>query len=389
MSRLSSPISPITQLPPSGDVLLERVTSRAVETPDVQAEREGIDLGGEQEPTPVGVSRRASTISSLRKPPIRVVKPFDFRVITLIMPSAVFGLLARLGLDALATYPGQSIFPLAWVQAAGCFAMGGLLGLREPISEFYPELYIALTSGFCGSLTTFSSWQLDVFLAWSNKTTPGGYSRIWIYDIMDGLTRLLFTLAISLAALSLGFKITTETAPALQRLVRKSKGPPSQLTHILISIISILIYVLTIPMYFVLSPSFRVKATAALLFSFPGAFLRYFLSVHLNKLHTTIPPGTLTANTLGCFLLAAFHVLERSKGGRLSGTSCAMLVGLSDGFCGCLTTVSTYAAELRTLPRWKAWRYGLLSIVLGQIAMVLVIGSAEWSGAVHERSTCI
>ncbi|KIO32768.1 hypothetical protein M407DRAFT_66127 [Tulasnella calospora MUT 4182] len=304
------------------------------------------------------------------------------------MPSAVFGLLARLGLDALATYPGQSIFPLAWVQAAGCFAMGGLLGLREPISEFYPELYIALTSGFCGSLTTFSSWQLDVFLAWSNKTTPGGYPRIWIYDIMDGLTRLLFTLAISLASLSFGYKITTETAPTLQRLVRKNKGPPSQLIHIIISTISVLIYALTIPMYFVLSPSFRTKATAALLFSFPGAFLRYFLSVRLNKLHATIPPGTLVANTLGCFLLAAFHVLERSSSGRISGTSCAILVGLSDGFCGCLTTVSTYAAELRTLPRWKAWRYGLLSIVLGQIAMVLVVGSAEWSEAVHESQTC-
>ncbi|KAG8943744.1 hypothetical protein FRC00_010982, partial [Tulasnella sp. 408] len=136
MSRKSSPISPITQLPPPGDALLERVDTRGVETPDVFAEQEGIELSGEHdEPTPVGISRRASTLSSLRKPPLKIVQPFDFRVVTLIMPSAVFGLLARLGLDALATYPGQSIFPLAWVQAAGCFAMGGLLGLREPISE--------------------------------------------------------------------------------------------------------------------------------------------------------------------------------------------------------------------------------------------------------------
>lgn len=133
---MSSPISPITQLPPSSDAPIERIDSRGVETPDVLAEQAGLELVGEQlEPTPIAVSRRASTLSSLRKPPLKIVQPFDFRVVTLIMPSAVFGLLARLGLDALATYPGQSIFPLAWVQAAGCFAMGGLLGLREPISE--------------------------------------------------------------------------------------------------------------------------------------------------------------------------------------------------------------------------------------------------------------
>jgi hypothetical protein len=36
--------------------------------------------------------------------------------------------------------------------------------------DSYGPLYTAITTGFCGSLTTFSSWQLDVFMSWLNAT---------------------------------------------------------------------------------------------------------------------------------------------------------------------------------------------------------------------------
>jgi len=266
--------------------------------------------------------------------------------------------------------------------------MGAFLGLREPISEYYPELYTALTSGFCGSLTTFSSWQLDVFLAFANRQTPGGYHRLWIYDIMDGLTRLLFTLAISMASLSFGFKLTTETAPEVQYFLRKIFTPSTRIGRDVTTFISVAIYALTIPMYFVLSPSFRSKATAALLFSFPGALTRYLLGVYLNPLHKGVPPGTFAANTLGTGFLAMFHVLQRSRHGTLGPTACVMLQGLIDGYCGCLSTVSTFASELRTLKKWHAWRYAAMSVLVGQALMVLIVGGAEWSGAVHDQLAC-
>ena len=44
--------------------------------------------------------------------------------IALLAPFGIFGLLARLGVTALATYSNQAVFSLAWVQAAGCFVMG-------------------------------------------------------------------------------------------------------------------------------------------------------------------------------------------------------------------------------------------------------------------------
>ncbi|KAG9005761.1 hypothetical protein FRB94_001327 [Tulasnella sp. JGI-2019a] len=362
------------------------VEIRSLEQPDVIAEEAGIEL------------RQSRSLSRHNQPALtdpkqpntkpKPIGPLHPRFIALLMPGSVFGVLARLGLGGLTTYPGASIFTLAWVQVMGCFVMGLCLGIREPLSEFYPELYTALTSGFCGSLTTFSSWQLDMFLAWANRTTPGGYNRIWIYDVMDGLTRLLFTLALSVASVKFGIQVSSGAAPMLQRWFKHLGGTVPRLVILVVSTASVVIYVLTIPMYFILSPAYRGKATAALLFSFPGAFSRYYISLKLNPLRKTLPLGTLTVNTLGTLLLCVFYVSERTRGGTLSLTSCVMLKGLADGYCGCLSTISTFASELTTLPKWKAWRYAVLSVLLGQIITVVVIGGAEWGGGVRDIPTC-
>jgi len=66
--------------------------------------------------------------------PLGVYHPFSPAVVALLMPASVFGVLARLGLDALATYDGKSIFPLAYAQALGCFIMGMALSLKDTIS---------------------------------------------------------------------------------------------------------------------------------------------------------------------------------------------------------------------------------------------------------------
>lgn len=68
-------------------------------------------------------------------PPTKIYSPYSVHVLALLMPASVLGVLARLGLEALTTYNGQSIFPLAYVQATGCFIMGVALGLKTPIGN--------------------------------------------------------------------------------------------------------------------------------------------------------------------------------------------------------------------------------------------------------------
>ncbi|KAF5363819.1 hypothetical protein D9756_000437 [Leucocoprinus leucothites] len=81
------------------------------------------------------------------KPQYKVYRPLSFSVVVLLAPASILGTLARLGLLALTTYDGESIFPLAYVQALGCLIMGFGLRLKEPIGQFYGPFYTALTTG--------------------------------------------------------------------------------------------------------------------------------------------------------------------------------------------------------------------------------------------------
>ncbi|KAF8681273.1 CrcB domain protein [Rhizoctonia solani] len=308
--------------------------------------------------------------------PSRSYHPLSWPVLTLLALPSVLGVLARLGIHSLTTYDGDSVFALAWVQGMGCFVMGLALGKRQTISDFYPPLYTAITTGFCGSLTTFSSWQLDVFQAWSNA---GGFHRGWLRDVIDGLTKSAVTALVSLGGLSFGLHISTHIP------FKPPRFRPNSAHGKIMGILSLLSYLATIPLYFKLSPKFRIDATSALLFSFPGTLTRHILGTYFNALRANLPIGTLGANSLGTGLLAAFHVIQRTP---VTPTACAILQGLIDGYCGCLTTISTFAVEIRGLKGWHAWRYFALSYIIGQLLMVAIVGGSWWSGRVKEHGMC-
>lgn len=154
-----------------------------------------------------------------------------------------------------------------------------------------------------------------------------------------------------------------------------------------LSILSIVAYILIIPLYFVLSDRFRSQATAALLFSFPGALLRHIICIKLNPLQKTFPLGTFTVNILGTVLVGVFHTLQRKKNPSAGALSCVMLQALMDGFCGCLSTVSTFAVEVRALKK-SAWAYAGASLIVAQLCLVIVTGIPWWSGAVSESNMC-
>jgi CrcB protein len=75
-----------------------------------------------------------------------------------------------------------------------------------------------------------------------------------------------------------------------------------------------------------------------------GALLRWWLGSQLNHLFPTIPPGTLAANLVGGYVIGiAIAFFAQSS----LAPEWRLLV--ITGFCGGLTTYSTYSAELVTL----------------------------------------
>lgn len=203
-----------------------------------------------------------------------------------------------------------------------------------------------------------------------------------LLQLVDGITKTVFTLVLSLASVSFGAHLAPIISPHFPSL-----SSPRRVVRYSLTVMSILTYAATIPAYFCLPAEFRHQATAALLFSFPGTLTRYLLSIYLNPLMKTMPLGTFVANSLGTALLGTFHVLQNTPT-PVSPNTCAILQGLADGYCGCLTTVSTFAAEVGTLTEWKSWFYALFSWIAGQLLLLVILGPSFWVGHVREQQTC-
>lgn len=102
-----------------------------------------------------------------------------------------------------------------------------------------------------------------------------------------------------------------------------------------------------------------------------GAWLRWGFGLKLNALFPTVPPGTLLANLIGGYIIG-FAIALFSASPTLSPEWRLLLI---TGFCGGLTTFSTFSAEVVTLIQ-----EGRLTWALGAIALH-VSGSLLMTGA--------
>ncbi|QIH07601.1 MULTISPECIES: fluoride efflux transporter CrcB [unclassified Pseudomonas] len=99
-----------------------------------------------------------------------------------------------------------------------------------------------------------------------------------------------------------------------------------------------------------------------------GAWLRWFLGLKLNVLFPAIPPGTVLANMLGGYIIGlAIAFLAASPS--LSPEWRLLII---TGFCGGLTTFSTFSAETVSLIQEGRllWALGSISLhVVGSLLM--------------------
>lgn len=314
--------------------------------------------------------------------------------VSLISFAAIWGTLARKGLSALNTYDGQSVTPLVWAQTVGCLVMGLAIGgtNQKTIESRYAPAYVMITTGFCGSVTTFSAWVLDVFRAFGDQMH---YNRHGLHNVMDALTQTAVTLGMSLVAVAAGMALAKVLSieQAIQWTSDKtaSQSKPRQRSQSTLVVDSSMILLgaafwagsaILCGLY----APFRA-VTFGIVMAPPGAVLRWYLS-RLNSRPISnrwgVPFGTLAANLLATAVICAAFTSSRvgSTRASFSGgvTGCQALLGLQDGFCGCLSTISTFAVELRTIkPIRKAVRYAVISWIAGLVLCVLLMGAPWWA----------
>jgi fluoride ion exporter CrcB/FEX len=364
-------------------------------------------------------------------------------IISYLILFSILGAAARVGLKHLLLYPGAPVdIPILWANFAGCLVLGFLLEDRNIFLDGWDQsstdspvhtlekareehlnikktipLYIGLATGFCGSLTSFSSFMLDGFLAMSNNLPtpinhpyPAGFElpatsttvhRAAGYAVAAFLAVIILNLTVSLSAMKIGAHIALYTdswIPSIpfrfmRSLLDRAIVPLAWLTWL-----GTLILVIWPPdrpggsagRESWAAETWRGNILVALVFAPVGCVLRYVLALKLNGVALQFPLGTFAANVFGTAVLGMAYDLQHvglgqgyaaGIGGGLVG--CQVLQGVMDGFCGALTTVSTWAAEMLALDR-KGYVYGGITTVSGVSMMVIVCGSVRWSVGFQE-----
>lgn len=109
-----------------------------------------------------------------------------------------------------------------------------------------------------------------------------------------------------------------------------------------------------------------------------GALLRWWLGNQLNRAFPLVPPGTLAANLLGAYIIGAGIAFFAS----FAALAPEWRLFVITGFCGGLTTFSTFAAELVALLQGarNAWALGEAVVhVTGSVLMAFAgIGTVMW-----------
>jgi fluoride ion exporter CrcB/FEX len=269
-------------------------------------------------------------------------------------------------------------------------------------------LYIGLTTGLCGSLTSFSTFTRDVYLALANQLPVpiGHYPDISLYASAPAVAKapnggfsfmalvaVLFTeIGLSLAGLFLGAHLAIGLSPWMPKLphdwLRKVLDP-AVVVLACISWVAVICLVVLLPGHVqrdsLWSPElWRGPVLFALVFAPVGCLARFYISLKLNGRIRSFPLGTFTSNVGGTMVLGMAYSIQHAAinasgqgGGSIIG--CQVLQGIMDGFCGCLTTVSTWVLELSDLRRRHAYLYGGMSVTIAVCTLIIEIGSLQWT----------
>jgi CrcB protein len=216
------------------------------------------------------------------------------------------------------------------------------------------------------------------------------------HQTVDGIAYTFTTFAVALACLHWGEYVASILPSLPRRRIQVSKDEkrnsssssptskarrrPSQAPILdIICIISALIcYLIALLLYFFTPHTWRHRAIFPILLSPPGTMLRFALS-RLNSrpgLLDRFPIGTFLANMLATLVLAGVFAEQHRIG---SGVRCNAMYAIQQGFCGCLSTVSTFAVEARSVKGWWKWVYIGGSVVLGHVFMLVVFGGSGWA----------
>lgn len=107
-----------------------------------------------------------------------------------------------------------------------------------------------------------------------------------------------------------------------------------------------------------------------------GTLLRWLLGTKLNSLFPAIPPGTVAANLIGGYIIGV-AIAYFAQAPEIAPEWRLLIV---TGFCGGLTTFSTFSAEVVSLLQQGrlSWAMGAIAIHVTGSLLATLAGLASW-----------
>ncbi|CAL5201194.1 unnamed protein product [Lathyrus oleraceus] len=271
----------------------------------------------------------------------------------------------------------------------GSFLMGWFgVVFKQDISNVSEYLAVALTTGYLGSLTTFSGWN--------QKMLELGVTGNWLFAVLGYLIGLF------LVAFSIIFGI--ETAKGFKWLLRrpntssrsetsrdkinvKVKSFKKQLV-VMVVLLLVLGFLWCVSGVLMIS-EFKNDENSflwiACIVGPLGVWIRWLLAP-LNRhglgsrgLLNWIPFGTLIANVSAACIMAALATTKIYVNTRDCDT---IIKGIQFGLLGCLSTVSTFVAEFNEMREsmhpWRAYVYTVITICSSFFLGILIFCIPIW-----------
>lgn len=273
----------------------------------------------------------------------------------------------------------------------GSFLMGWFgIVFKGDISRVSDFLAIGLSTGFLGSLTTFSGWN--------QKMLELSVDGRWVLSILG------FLIGLFLVAYSIIFGV--ETAKGFRRLLEKRIANQecgvhsssrnwrvdSCERHMAVMVVCMLILGLLWSVSAVLlrekfsSDSDEARLWFGCIVGPLGVWTRWFLA-RLNGRGLGkagylkwIPFGTLIANVSAASIMAALSTIRIAVNTKTCNT---ITIGIQLGFLGCLSTVSTFIAEFTAMREskhpWRAYAYAMITICISFALGILIYCVPVWT----------
>ncbi|KAK9152766.1 hypothetical protein Sjap_000246 [Stephania japonica] len=326
--------------------------------------------------------------------------PMSFEYLSCLIHLAVFGILGVITRYLLQKLFGPSVSHVTSDHSAlyldlpsnvvGSFLMGWLgVVFKGDICSVSDLLAIALTTGYLGSLTTFSGWN--------QKMLDLSVEGQWVTAAVG----IFLGMAIAHWSIWLG----VETAEGLKwYLERRSSGSESGSStskkkfrvdsmkrHLAVIIVLVLMLVLlwgfsgALLKYRLDDEDTSASLWLACIVGPPGVWVRWFLARLNGKglgkkgSFKWIPFGTLAANVLAAALMAALSTVKKA----VDTKKCDIIItGIQLGTLGCLSTVSTFIAEFHAMCSSKhplrAFTYAAITIIPSFILGTLIYSVPVW-----------